>query len=128
MALDFTVDPAAAVPVYEQLRSQLAGAIVSGLLSAGDRLPTARALASEAGVAVNTVIRAYGELSRAGLVEVRRRFGTVVAAGVGRTAPADVQAAAVRLAMRAAAAGLTAEQTVDLARAAATAVHQPPAG
>ena len=128
MALDISVGPAAAVPVYEQLRSQLAGAILGGRLSAGERLPTARALASDAGVAVNTVIRAYGELSREGLIEVRRRFGTVVAAGAAQAAPADVQAAATRLAMRAAAAGLTAEQTVDLVRAAATAVHEAPAG
>lgn len=122
MALDITVDPAAAVPVYEQLRSQLAGAIVSGRLSAGERLPTARALAADAGVAVNTVIRAYGELSKDGLIEVRRRFGTVVAAGAPRAAPAEVQAAATRLVMRAAAAGLTAEQTIDLVRAAAASV------
>lgn len=118
MGIPLALDTAAAVPVYEQLRSQIAGAIDSGRLKEGDRLPAARALAAEHGIAVNTVMRAYRELSDAGLIASRRRFGTTVTADAGRAVPADVVAAASRLAMRAAAADLTAEQTVDLLRAA----------
>ncbi|MEO7126226.1 MAG: GntR family transcriptional regulator [Nakamurella sp.] len=120
MSVGVVIDPAAAVPVYEQVRSQIAGAIASGQLEGGERLPTARALASDLGIAVNTVIRAYGELSREGVISSRRRFGTVVTADTDSAAPADVQAAAVRLVMRAAAAGLTADQIVDLVRSVAT--------
>lgn len=119
MPTAITVDVAGAVPVYEQVRSQLAGAVATGQLADGERLPTARALATELGIAVNTVIRAYGELSRAGLISSRRRFGTVVTAPAGHVVPAEVLAAATRLVMRASAAGLTGEQIVDMVRSAA---------
>lgn len=112
----FAIDGRAAVPVYEQIRSHLAGAIATGEAAPGSRLPSAQALAGELGVAVNTVIRAYRELSHAGLIVSRRRFGTVVAERIGASAPPDVQAAATRLVMRALAAGLDLEQVVDLVR------------
>lgn len=124
MPIALTVNHDAAVPAYEQLRSQIAGAIASGKLRDGERLPAARALAAELGIAVNTVIRAYGELSRQGVISSRRRFGTVVTAPNGQGAPADVQAAAVRLVLRATAAGLTADQVVDLVRAATIQAHR----
>lgn len=111
-----TTDDTAAVPVYEQIRSQIAGAILAGSLSRGDRLPPARTLADNLGIAVNTVIRAYRELAAAGLIASRRRHGTVVDSA--QLAPAEVVAAATRLALRARAAGLSVEQTLDLLRAA----------
>lgn len=120
MPVQIATDAASAVPVYEQIRSQIAGAISSGQLVMAERLPAARALAAELGVAVNTVMRAYRELSEDGLITSRRRFGTVVAGSSDRAAPVDVQAAAMRLVMRAAAAGMTADQIVDLVRSAAT--------
>lgn len=98
--MNFRINPGAATPVYEQLRAHIAGAIYSGQLVDGQRLPTTRALATELGVAVNTVIRAYRELSDAGLVETRRRYGTVVTSNVDNTAPAEVVAAATRLVLR----------------------------
>lgn len=50
-----------------------------GHLSAGERLPTVRSLASELGVHVNTVARAYTELERAGIVTTRPGLGTFIA-------------------------------------------------
>ena len=49
-----------------------------GTLRPGERLPTVRALAKELAVAPNTVVKAYNELQRAGLIESRPGVGTVV--------------------------------------------------
>jgi DNA-binding transcriptional regulator YhcF (GntR family) len=73
------LDPASAVPPFEQLRSQLAAAIESGELPPASQLPTVRWLAGDLGLAANTVARAYRELELAGLIEGRGRHGTFVA-------------------------------------------------
>lgn len=54
-----------------------------GTLRPADRLPTVRGLAKELTVAPNTVVKAYGELQRMGLIESRPGIGTVVAAAPG---------------------------------------------
>lgn len=118
MPVPVTIDAAGAVPVYEQIRSQVAGAVADGRLVDGERLPAARTLAADLGIAINTVGRAYSELEAAGLVISRRRVGTVVTSAGHGPVPADVLAAAQRFALRAAAAGLTAEQAIDLVRSA----------
>jgi DNA-binding transcriptional regulator YhcF (GntR family) len=74
------IDPSAAKPPFDQLRTQIIDGIRDGRLPAGTRLPTVRELAAEAGVAVNTAARAYRELETAGLVETRGRRGSFVAA------------------------------------------------
>jgi len=68
-----------AIPVYEQIRSQVAAAVAVGALQAGDRLPASRDLARDLGIAVGTVQRAYKELEATGVVDSRRRTGTVIA-------------------------------------------------
>lgn len=94
MSTSITVDLGGAVPPYEQIRRQISSLIAIGELTTGQRLPTVRALAADLGVAVGTVTRAYRELESAGLIESRRRLGTVVAqppaagaAGPGPMAP-----------------------------------------
>jgi DNA-binding transcriptional regulator YhcF (GntR family) len=67
------------VPPFEQIRAQIASLITAGTLAPGTRLPTVRSLASDLGLAAGTVARAYKELDLAGLIETRRRNGTVVA-------------------------------------------------
>lgn len=84
------IDPHAARPLFEQLRSQIINQVRAGQLPAGARLPTVRELAAELSLAVNTVARSYRELEAAGIVETRGRFGTFVA----RVDPADVTMAA----------------------------------
>jgi DNA-binding transcriptional regulator YhcF (GntR family) len=88
------VDLGAPTPVYEQIRSQLAALVAVGALRPGERLPAARDLARDLGVAVGTVQRAYRELEASGLVHARRRTGTVVAERTTPTAgPAPVHPA-----------------------------------
>jgi DNA-binding transcriptional regulator YhcF (GntR family) len=74
------VNHALPIPPYEQVRAQLADLIAVGRLRQGDRLPSVRQLASDLGLANNTVVRAYRELETAGLVRTRRGSGTQVVA------------------------------------------------
>lgn len=73
------MDLGSATPPYEQIRSQVSSLIALGTLAPGTRLPTVRSLAADLGIAAGTVARAYRELEQSGLVETRRRNGTVVA-------------------------------------------------
>ena len=80
------VDPRGKVPIYVQLVEGVRHALEVGTLREGERLPTVRALAEELTVAPNTVVKAYNELQRMGLIESRTGVGTVVADGVGEVA------------------------------------------
>ncbi|WP_425309601.1 GntR family transcriptional regulator [Ammonicoccus fulvus] len=73
------IDPRSPVPPYEQLRQQLVAQMNSGELAPGTRLPAVRRLASDLGLAPNTVARTYRELEAAGFVHTAGRNGTVVA-------------------------------------------------
>ena len=74
------------------LEDALRGAVASGQLPQGVRLPSTRALASELGCARATVVGAYEQLTAEGLLVAVRGAGTHVAAAPG-LAP---QAAALR--------------------------------
>lgn len=87
------IDPASAVPPFEQLRAQLAQQIMDHTLVVGTRLPTIRRLAADLGLAANTVGRAYRELEEAGLIETRRAAGSFVSAA-GENARAQAHRAA----------------------------------
>jgi DNA-binding GntR family transcriptional regulator len=72
------IDRAGDVPVGVQLAWALRGAIESGVLRAGDRLPPLRELAVEVGVNANTLRAAYAKLEAEGLIETRHGSGTYV--------------------------------------------------
>ena len=55
-------------PIYEQIYMQLRDCIVSGELTAGDALPSIRALAKELRISVITTKRAYDELEHDGYI------------------------------------------------------------
>ena len=67
-------------PIYAQLIGQIRAGIVSGAFSPGERLPSVRDLAMEAGVNPNTMQRALTELERDGLVYSQRTSGRDVTA------------------------------------------------
>jgi len=67
------------VPLADQVRAGLRGAIARGELGPGDSLPPVRQLAGDLGINLNTVARAYRSLEAAGLVTTVRGRGTVVA-------------------------------------------------
>lgn len=81
-------DPAqTAAQIHEHFR----GAITSGQLGAGERLPTVRQVAADLGVALGTAARAFKSLEADGLVVTRVGFGTTVAAGSARVSSATVK-------------------------------------
>lgn len=65
-------------PIYTQLIVQIEELLVSGTLSPGQRLPSVRDLAAEAGVNPNTMQRALTELERRGLLYSQRTTGRFV--------------------------------------------------
>lgn len=122
-AVTVSLDMLAATPPYEQVRTQLAGFIRTGVLRPGDKLPVVRALAADLGVATNTVARAYRELEAGGLVTTRRRVGTIVQATASPIAPA-LQRQAAEFVGEAVRSGLEDEEIVDLVRGALSARHR----
>ena len=65
-------------PIYTQLIEQIKVGIVTGAFPKGERLPSVRDLATEAGVNPNTMQRAMTELERDGLVYSQRTAGRFV--------------------------------------------------
>lgn len=65
-------------PIYQQIRDQIVVGIARGQLPPGEKLPTIRALADEAGVNMMTVSKAYQLLKQEGYISTDRRSGTVV--------------------------------------------------
>lgn len=111
------IDPSAPAPPFEQLRAGVLAAIAGGELTAGERLPTVRALAADLDIAPGTVARAYRELEAVGAIETRGRHGTFVSMdhdAVRRQA----QRAAGAFAAEVRALGIADDDAVSLVRAA----------
>jgi GntR family transcriptional regulator len=66
-------------PAYQQIARQLRWHVASGRLAPGAPLPGVRSLASDLGVNMNTVARAYRVLEEEGFVRIRDRSGVEVA-------------------------------------------------
>lgn len=86
----FTLDGRSSVPTYVQLQQQVKHAMKTGLLRQGDQLPSAREVVLELGINPNTVLKAYRELEHDGLIEIRKGYGTFVAADLMTITPADL--------------------------------------
>lgn len=83
----FKLDSRSGVPIYRQLQDQIRYGVASGQLDRGEQLPTIRALAVELSINPNTVIKAYSELEREGLLTTEQGSGTFVAAEVPVSVP-----------------------------------------
>jgi len=77
-----TVDADSPVGLADQIAGQVRGALMSGRLKPGDKLPPAREVASGLDVNMHTVLRAYSTLRDEGLIELRRGRGAHVRATV----------------------------------------------
>lgn len=80
------LDTGSAMPAYAQLVRQVRRAVLRGVLTPGDRLPAAREVVVALAINPNTVLKAYAELEREGIVRSRAGLGTFIA----DTAPAPV--------------------------------------
>ncbi|HET6705873.1 GntR family transcriptional regulator [Amycolatopsis sp.] len=76
--IEFRIDRRSGVATYQQLIDQVEHALRLGLLHPGDRLPTAKEVVAATAINPNTVLKAYRELERNGLVEAKRGLGTFV--------------------------------------------------
>lgn len=79
LTLDFSSD----IPIYIQIRNQMVEAMADGRLKNGERLPTVRALAGEAGINSMTVNKAYQMMKQEGYIITDRRNGATVCFGNG---------------------------------------------
>ena len=70
-------------PLYMQIRSQIIAGIARGDLTAGDALPSVRRLASDLGIDLHTVNKAYAVLRDEGYIVVRGRVGAFIAGAQG---------------------------------------------
>ncbi|MGW3185181.1 MocR-like pyridoxine biosynthesis transcription factor PdxR [Kitasatospora sp. NPDC001119] len=86
--LDLTERRAAGAGLRAALEDALREAVQDGRLTPGTRLPSSRALGEDLGIARNTVVEAYGQLTAEGWLSSRQGSGTTVAR---RTVPEPVQ-------------------------------------
>lgn len=74
------IDPSSGVPLFDQLAGSIRAATVTGSITVGERLPSARELAASLDINVHTVLRAYQLLRDEGLIELRPGRGAIVTA------------------------------------------------
>jgi GntR family transcriptional regulator / MocR family aminotransferase len=80
-------------PIYLQIATRLRSAIATGALSSGARLPSARTLSAQLGVARGSVVAAYDLLAGEGAIEPRGAAGTIISPRMNGLAQAPAQQA-----------------------------------
>jgi GntR family transcriptional regulator len=113
------LDPSSGLPIYRQIFDQVRRMIAGGVLQPGDRLMSVRELSATLAINPLTVTKAYGELEREGVVEMRRGLGVYVATDAVPVRALSVRrsaarAAAERFALEAAQAGLDSREAARL--------------
>lgn len=91
--------PESGKPRYIAIAEAIQSAIAAGTLSAGDKLPTQRQLASELGVDFTTAARGYAEAARRGLIDSTVGRGSFVRGRVAALGKSSPRAAPVDLTM-----------------------------
>src|SRR4051812_29379391 len=76
--IEFHLEARSGVPTYLQIAQQVRQAVRLGLLHPGDQLPTVKDVVGRLAINPNTVLKAYRELEREGLVSPRPGVGTFV--------------------------------------------------
>ena len=76
--LTYELKKSPGVPLYEALYRCIRGDILSGKLTAGERLPSKRALAAHLEVSLITVEGAYSQLAAEGYISAREKVGYFV--------------------------------------------------
>src|SRR3954454_20530478 len=80
--IEFHLDSRSGVSPYLQIVQQVRHALRLGTLRVGDQLPTVKDVVARLAINPNTVLKAYRELEREGLVAARAGVGTFVTATV----------------------------------------------
>ena len=74
----FRIETRSGIPPYLQIVQQVKHALRLGMIGPGDQLPTVKQVVAEVAINPNTVLKAYRDLEREGLVEGRPGLGTFV--------------------------------------------------
>jgi GntR family transcriptional regulator len=115
--IEFHLDSQSGVPTYLQIVQQVKHALRLGLLEVGDQLPTVREVVAQITINPNTVLKAYRDLEREGLVESRPGQGTFVQKTLASTSLAShaaLRRSLVRWLQSASDAGLDGESVLAL--------------
>jgi GntR family transcriptional regulator len=86
--IEFQLDTGSGVATYLQLVQQVHQALRLGILEPGDQLPTTQQVVAKLAINPNTVLKAYRDLEREGLVRPRPGQGTFVVGTLPRSDPA----------------------------------------
>lgn len=120
IALELSVLPGDALPIYRQIMQQLRAAIASRRLEPGAQLPSQRELATRLVISPLTVMKAYNELEREGLIRTARGRGSFVSKGIPPRSIAQrrkrVRCIARQFVTQARLSGLSTSDTVDLVK------------
>ena len=81
--IQFRLDARSGVSTYLQIVHQVRHAVRLGMLRPGDQLPTVKEVVASIAINPNTVLKAYRDLERDGLVEGRPGVGTFVLKTLG---------------------------------------------
>lgn len=73
-----TLDFESEVPIYEQLKTEIIVGIATKQIVHGERLPSVRSLASDIGINLHTVNKAYTQLKEDGYLLIHRQRGVIV--------------------------------------------------
>jgi GntR family transcriptional regulator len=76
--IEFRLNTRTGVPPYLQIVQQVKHLLRLGILEVGDQLPPVKAVVRQLTINANTVLKAYRDLEREGLVESRSGIGTFV--------------------------------------------------
>src|ERR1700759_5088517 len=89
----FRFDRRSPTPLHRQLYDRIRDAIADGRLAPGERVPSARSLAAQLGVARGTIDLAYARLSGDGILLGRGQRGTIVSGAIPAARPQAPRAA-----------------------------------
>ena len=78
-AFHINVTTGAGTPIYRQIIDQVRLGVATGALLPGQAMPSVRSLAERLVVNANTVVKAYAELVRDGVLESQQGMGFFVA-------------------------------------------------
>ncbi len=76
--IKFILDPKSGIPFYRQIIDQIRYGIATGRLAVGEQLPTARSMAVDLKINLNTVIKAYKELEIQDVLQTQQGTGTFI--------------------------------------------------
>ncbi|WP_252254870.1 GntR family transcriptional regulator [Clostridium sp. ZBS12] len=116
--MDILINNSSPTKLYEQIQNQIKTQILNGLVTAGEPLPSIRALAKELKVSIITTKRAYEELEKENFIETVVGKGTFVS-GINserlkEAAISEIENSLEQVILSAKSIGLTLDQCIEI--------------